>query len=265
MLTSKIFAQPKPIIGMVHLPPSPGQLQSREQLDLTELISKVKKDLDALQSGGVDGLLFCNESDLPYTIKVGHEVSAWTAFLIGSIYPHLDRPFGVNLLWDPIASIETAAAVGAHFVREVMSGSFFSEMGVLQPDPAEIARTRTRLRAENIALFTNIVPEFATAQGDRTVQQRAKAAAYFGFDALLVSGPIAGIPFAVQDLKDAKSNSGNVPVFANTGVNQSNVVETLKMCDGAIVGSSLKFEGKTFAPVDTSRVKDFMQLVKSVR
>nr|MTA35319.1 SgcQ protein [Actinomycetota bacterium] len=155
---SKIFAQPKPIIGMVHLPASPGQPQATAKPDIKSVITSVVADIKALQDGGIDGLLFCNESDLPYTTKLNSEVGAWTTFLVGAVYDQIKIPYGVNLLWDPIASIEAAAGCGASFVREVMCGSFVSEMGILAPDPAVVAQTRTRLKADHIALFTNIVP-----------------------------------------------------------------------------------------------------------
>jgi len=173
---STIFKSAKPIIGMVHLPASPGQPQFKSKPDLKAMISAVAADVKALQDGGVDGLLFCNESDLPYTTRVNSEVGAWTTFMIGAVHDQLKLPYGVNLLWDPIASIEAASASGASFVREVMCGSFASDMGPLAPDPALVAQTRVRLKAEHVALFTNIVPEFASALEGRTVAQRAKAA-----------------------------------------------------------------------------------------
>lgn len=262
---SSIFKVSKPIIGMVHLPPSPGQPQYRNNHDLSALISAVKADVKALQDGGVDGLLFCNESDLPYTTRVSSEVGAWTTFLIGAAHDQLTLPYGVNLLWDPIASIEAATASGASFVREVMCGSFASEMGLLTPDPSFIAQTRTRLKAEHIALFTNIVPEFASALEGRTVQQRAKAAEYFGFDAILISGPIAGVPFSSEDLLAAKETAKNTPVFANTGVSAKTIGETLKIADGVIAGSSMKVDGKTFNPVDPKRVIELVEAANKSR
>ena len=260
-----IFGNKKPVIGMVHLPASPGQPQSLNQEPLEKLVKNVEKDVRALISGGIDALLFCNESDLPYTTKVSQEVGAWAAYFIGEMKSLMDKPYGVNLLWDPIASISVAASTGASFVREVMCGSFASEMGILQPDPALIAQTRTRLRADHIALLTNIVPEFATALAERTVAQRAQAGSYFGFDALLVSGPVAGEEFSVKDVQEAKSSSNGVPVFANTGVRLENIEKTLLEADGVIIGSSLKVDGKTFNPVDPARVKIFMEKAESLR
>ena len=247
----KIFKAKKPIIGMVHLPASPGQPQAKSNPDLKSVITAVKADIKALQDGGIDGLLFCNESDLPYTTKLSSEVGAWTTFLVGAVYDQIKIPYGVNLLWDPIASIEAAAGCGASFVREVMCGSFASEMGVLSPDPALVAQARTRLKADQIALFTNIVPEFASALEGRTVAQRAKAAEYFGFDAILISGPVAGVAFSEEDLLAAKSAAKNIPIFANTGVNAQTVAKTLEMADGVISGSAMKIDGKTFNPVDS--------------
>jgi uncharacterized protein len=263
VLTS-LFPVAKPLIGMVHLPPSPGQPQARLSPSLDEQIAAVRADVLALQDGGMDGLLFCNESDLPYTTAVGHEVAAFAAFMIGAVRDAIRVPYGVNLLWDPIASICTAAASGASFVREVMCGSYATDMGILAPDPALVAQTRTRLRADGIALFANVVPEFATALGDRTTSQRAKAAEYFGFDALLVSGPVAGVPLDETDLIAAKEGV-NIPVLANTGVRESNVAAMLAHADGAIVGSSLKVDGKTFNPVDPARVTAFVAAANNVR
>jgi membrane complex biogenesis BtpA family protein len=263
VLTS-IFSATKPLIGMVHLPASPGQPQARFAPSLDEQIAAVRADVLALQDGGMDGLLFCNESDLPYTTSVGHEVAAFAAFMIGAVRDVVRVPYGVNLLWDPFASICTAAATGASFVREVMCGSYATDMGILAPDPALVAQTRTRLRADGIALFANVVPEFATALGERTTSQRAKAAEYFGFDALLVSGPVAGVPLDETDLIAAKEGV-NIPVLANTGVRESNVATMLGNADGAIVGSSLKVDGKTFNPVDPARVTAFVAAANNVR
>ena len=262
---SSMFSADKPIIGMVHLPASPGQPQASAKPDLSSIIDNVIKDVKALQTGGIDGLLFCNESDLPYTTRVSSEVGAWMTFLIGAVYNQIKIPYGVNLLWDPIASIEAASASGASFVREVMCGSFASEMGILSPDPALVAQNRTRLKADHIALFTNIVPEFASALADRTVQQRAKAAEYFGFDAILISGPVAGVLFSSDDLLAAKESAKNIPVFANTGVSAQTVGEVLKIADGVIAGSSMKFDGKTFNPVDPARVIELVQAADKSR
>ena len=250
---------------MVHLPASPGQPLASSDSDFKKSLELVRVDTMALLEGGIDGLLFCNERDLPYTTKLKSEVSAWAGFLIGSIYSELNIPFGVNLLWDPIASIETAAATGASFVREVMCGSFASDMGILSPDPALIAEARTRLKSENLALLTNIVPEFSSPMSGRTVAELAKSAEYFGFDGILISGPVAGVAFEMKDIVEAKKVVSSIPVIANTGVKIENLSETLKIADAVIVGSSLKIDGSTFNAIDPNRVKKFMSMAVEIR
>jgi len=263
-MLSQIFGRPAPVIGMVHLPASPGQPRARNAGDLSAKVAGVRADVLALQEGGVDGLLFCNEADLPYATSVGPEVAAHAAFLIGAVSADIRLPFGVNLLWDPVTSVCTAAATGAAFVREVMSGSYASEMGILAPDPSAITAARTRLRAEGIALFANVVPEFATALGGRTTAQRAAAAEYFGFDALCVSGPVAGVPLDEGDLIAAKAAVA-LPVLANTGVRETTVAAMLAIADGVVVGSSLKVDGQTFNPVDPARVRSFVAAADAAR
>ena len=150
-------------------------------------------------------------------------------------------------------------------VKSISTECTLSVADRLNPDPALVTQARTRLKADQIALFTNIVPEFASALEGRTVAQRAKAAEYFGFDAILISGPVAGVAFSEEDLLAAKSAAKNIPIFANTGVNAQTVAKTLEMADGVISGSAMKIDGKTFNPVDPKRVIELVQAANKSR
>ena len=48
-------------------------------------------------------------------------------------------------------------------------------------------------------------------------------------------------------------------------MNKDNVRELFKYADGAIAGTSLKFEGKSENRVDPHRVVEFMNIVKKLR
>jgi membrane complex biogenesis BtpA family protein len=250
---------------MVHLPASPGQPRHDTQRPFRAVLAAVSADIEALQAGGVDGVMYCNEADLPYATRVGPEVPAYMAAVIAATRAGLSVPFGVNVLWDPFASLAVAAATGAAWVREVMSGVFDTDMGILAPDPAGIFAYRARLGIGGCALFANIAPEFARSLSDRDVGARARGAAYFGFDALLISGPMAGIPFDLAELRAARDAVPGTPVLANTGVNERNVAETLRWADGAIVGSSLKVDGIVWNPVDAARVRRLVEAADGVR
>ena len=65
----------------------------------------------------MDGLLFCNEADLPYRLQTGPETAAAMAALVGELRSKIHRPFGIDIVWDPVASLAVARATGAAFVR----------------------------------------------------------------------------------------------------------------------------------------------------
>ncbi len=253
-----LFGVSKPILAMVHLPALPGRPRHDRQAGLGPIVQTVARDLAALQEAGVDGLLFCNEADLPYQLGVGPEAAAAMAAVIGEVRREIRRPFGVDLVWDPVASLAVARATGACFVREVFTGVCESDQGIMQPDFGSIAAYRAGIGAEWVALFGNITPEFAGPLGHRSIRERARSAACLGLDAVLVSGPMTGTPTDIAQLRAAKAAAGAVPVLANTGVTAGTVGEILAVADGAIVGTDLKRDAVTWNPVDPRRAAGFM-------
>jgi membrane complex biogenesis BtpA family protein len=261
----RIFGVPKPVIAMLHLPGLPGRPEHDRGAGVAGAVESVGRDLEALQAAGVDGLLFCNEADIPYQLRVGHEVSAAMASVIGQLRADLRTPFGVNLLWDPIASLAVARATGARFIREVLTGVYESDLGMIEPKIGEIAAYRTAIGGDEIALFDNIAPEFASAIGTRGIAERARGAAFLRVDAILISGPAAGVPFEMSDLRLAKEAVPDVPVIANTGVRADRVAEIYGVADGVIVGTSLKVDGQTWNPVDPDRAQRLMEAARTAR
>jgi hypothetical protein len=84
-------------------------------------------------------------------------------------------------------------------------------------------------------------------------------------DAVLISGPAAGTPFAMSDLQAAKEAVPETPVLANTGVRAESIADILSVADGVIVGTSLKVEGVTWNPIDRSRVTRLMDAARAAR
>jgi membrane complex biogenesis BtpA family protein len=261
----RIFGTTKPVIAMLHFPGLPGRPHHDPTGGPARLIDVVGRDLAVLQETGVDGVLFCNEADHPYQLRVGPEIPAAMAATIGSLRSEVRVPFGVNVLWDAIASLALARATGARFIREVLTGVYESDLGMIEPRIGEIAGYRAMIGAADVALFDNIQPEFASAIGGRSVADRAKGAAFLGMDAILISGPAAGVPFEMSDLRTAKDAAPDTPVIANTGVRADRVAEIFAVADGAIVGTSLKVDGVTWNPVDRDRALRLMDAVRSVR
>jgi len=214
----------------------------------------------------VDGILFCNEGDRPYALHADFEAVAVMTRVITELAPR-DRPFGVDFLWDAKAPLAIAQATGAHFVREVFTGVYESDMGLWQPDAAALLRYRRAIDAQNVRVFYNVTPEFAAPLGTRTVGQRARSAVVSSLaDAILVSGPMAGTEPDIAWLREAKAAVGDgVPVLLNTGAKAGNIREFLKVADGVIVGSDLKVDGYTWNPVDPARVAQFVAAVHGAR
>ena len=266
MTCDKLFPKSKPIIAMVHLSALPGSPLYNSKGGLNLIIENARNDIKALQKAGVDAIMFGNENDRPYELEVNVSSTATMAYVIGILKEEISVPFGVNVLWDPISTIALAAATGASFAREIFTGTYASDMGLWKPDAGKAVRYRKSVDREDLLLFFNISAEFAYSLDKRSVAERAKSAIISSKpDAILVSGNVTGESADLNELKSVKEIVTEVPVLANTGVNISNVEETLKFADGVIIGSSLKVDGDTWNAVDEKRAIDFMQKVKSLR
>ncbi len=260
-----VFGTSKPVIAMLHFPGLPGRPRHDRAAGRQALVDVVGRDLLVLQEAGVDGVLFCNEADIPYQLTVGPEIPSAMAAVIGELRSDLRVPFGVNILWDAIASLALARATGAAFIREVLTGVYESDLGMIEPKIGEIAGYRAAIGAEDVLLFDNIQPEFASAIGSRSVEDRAKGAAFLGVDAILISGPAAGVQFDMAHLGEAKAGAGDVPVVANTGVRAERIRDIFAIADAAIVGTSLKVDGVTWNRVDPDRARRLMDAARAAR
>jgi membrane complex biogenesis BtpA family protein len=260
-----VFGTQKPVIAMLHFPGLPGRPRHDREQGRARLVDVVGQDLRVLQDAGVDGVLFCNEADIPYQLAVGPEIPTAMAAVIGELRGDVRVPFGVNILWDAIASLALARATGAAFIREVLTGVYESDLGMIEPRIGEIAGYRAKIGADHVLLFDNIQPEFASAIGGRSVADRARGAAFLGVDAVLISGVAAGAQFDMAHLRAAKEAAGGVPVVANTGVRAERIKEIFSVADAVIVGTSLKVDGVTWNPVDPERAQRLMDAAHAAR
>ena len=87
------------------------------------------------------------------------------AAVIGELRRDVRVPFGVNILWDANRQPGRRAGDRRRFIREVLTGVYESDLGMIEPQIGEIAGYRTLIGAADVALFDNIAPEFASAIG----------------------------------------------------------------------------------------------------
>jgi membrane complex biogenesis BtpA family protein len=265
-MLKETFGHSKPIIAMVHFPALPGSPLYDAKGGMDAIIESAATDIEKLQTGGVDALMFGNEGDRPYVLKATPESLAAMAAAVAAVKSTIKLPFGVDYLWDPVATVALGAATGARFGREVMTGVYDSDMGLWAPDCAGALRLRHNLGRDDFKLMYNVNAEFASPIGTRDVAQRAKSAVFSALaDVVLVSGVMTGQAVETSDIRAVKQVVTDTPVFANTGVNVDNVKNVLSVADGCIVGTHFKRDGNTWNPVDGERVKRFMDAVAKLR
>jgi membrane complex biogenesis BtpA family protein len=261
----RIFGTAKPLIGMLHAAALPGRPSHDRAGGMDAIIAGLRYDLEILQTAGVDGLLFCNEMDIPYQLRVDHEVSAAMSFAIGALKSALRLPFGIDVAWDPHASLAVARATGARFARGVFTGVYDTDMGLMNPSFGDIAAYREMIGAGDVAIFSNVTPEFGASISGRPVESRVRGAAFLGVDGLIVSGAHTGLPTDPNDVREAKSAARQVPVLVSSGVTLDDVLEMLDIADGVIVGTSLKVDGALANPMDPERVSRMVAQVREWR
>lgn len=253
----ELFGKPKAIIAMAHFPPMPGQPKYDGRRGVQALLDTVSRDVEILARSGVDAVMFCNEGDRPYRLAAGPEVIANMAAVITEVKRGLAIPFGVDILWDPVAAIGLAHAVGASFVREVFTGAYAGDFGIWNTDPAATLDYQRRIGADDVKLFFNVTVEFAAPIASRDIGLTARSAVFSSLaDALCVSGDLTGESVDVGRLQAAKDAVGpEVAVIANTGVRPETIGQMLAIADGCIVGTSLKRDGNTWNELEAVRVE----------
>ena len=146
----------KLVIGMVHFPALPGSSSFDDDSDLSKTLNSVSNDLESLQQGGIDAIMFGNEGDRPYSLKASNSTLAAMAYVIGRVKQNIKVPFGVNYLWDPYATVALGSVTNADFAREVFTGVYDSDMGLWEPNASEALRLRTNLNRKDLKLMFNV-------------------------------------------------------------------------------------------------------------
>ncbi|MGJ6125640.1 BtpA/SgcQ family protein [Mycolicibacterium sp. Y3] len=262
----EVFGVRKPVIAMLHLSALPGDPGYDTAGGIAAVVDRARAELDALQTGGVDGVMISNEFSLPYLTKTEPITAITMARIIGELLPDLFVPFGVNVLWDGRASIDLAVATGAKFVREIFTGVYASDFGLWDTNVGEVARHRARVGGSAVKLLFNIVPESATYLAARDLASITRTTVFATLpDAICVSGATAGAPTDTEALRVVKSAAGDVPVFVNTGVRAENVATQLGVADGAVVGTYFKADGVFENRADQKRVEELMLAARAFR
>lgn len=259
-----IFHTEHAIIGMLHLGALPGD--PFYEGSMRDVIRQAREDLEALQEGGVDGILITNEMSLPYEKKVDMVTVSAMARVIGAIEKDIRIPFGVEAIYDADASIELCAATDAVFSRCVFTGAYAGDLGLVDKDIAKTLRRRRYLERNDLKLFYFVNSEGEVYLNDRPMEEITKTMIFnCRPEALVVAGGMAGVNPENSLLTRVKGAAGDVPVFCGTGCRTENIEQILAISDGAFVGTTFKKEGGFGNPIEYERVKAFMDKVREIR
>lgn len=255
-----VFDTETPVIGMIHLPPLPSA--PGYDGDRNAIRERLSQDATALEAGGVDGIMLENFGDTPfYPDRVPRHVVADITALAETLRKQVSIPFGVNILRNDVQSaLGVAAATGGAFVRvNVHTGARLTDQGIVEGMAHETLRLRDRLDA-NIAILADIDVKHSAALAERTLEEIfGDLIERGGADGVVVSGTGTGaaVDTTVLDrVVECRDDHGfDVPILIGSGVTPETAPDLLAVADGAIVGTALKCDNETTAPVDEAAVE----------
>ena len=76
-----------------------------------------------------------------------------------------------------------------------------------------------------------------------------------------MSGAATGAPTDLDDLKRVREAVPDAVLFAGSGVTETSVADVLRHADAVIVGTAVKEDGATSAPVDPARLERLLARV----
>ncbi len=265
----EIFGVSKAIIGMIHLKALPGAPHFTGG-SLEPVIDAAIIDAEALRNGGVDGLIMENAWDLPFSKPedIGYETVAAMSLITDRVMRHTKLPVGINILANgAIQSLAVAKAAGASFVRvNQWANAYVANEGIIEGPSAKALRYRSQIKGDDIKIFADVhVKHGAHAiVADRSVPEQTRDVVFFDADVLIATGQRTGDETPVDEVTTIQSAT-NLPVIVGSGLSAENAKSLLEKADGAIVGSSIKYDGVWWNPVDVERVKTLMSAVRAVR
>lgn len=233
--------QQKQLWGMVHVGPLPGTPRFKNDWEAT--LEKAVAEAELLKRAGFTGILFENMHDVPYLKgDVGPEITAAMAVLGAEIKKATQMILGVQILAGAYhATLAVAQAVEADWMR--VEGFVFAHVadeGLFEACAGPLLRLRKELGAEHIKIMADIKKKHSSHSitADIDIVETAKAAEFFGADAVILTGASTGKAASEIELEQVKA-AITLPVLIGSGITETNL-SRFKSADGWIVGSSLK-------------------------
>ena len=252
------------LIAMIHVGALPGTPHSNQTI--VELAESAVGEAKVLADGGVDAIMLENMHDMPFlNRRVGPEIVAAMTATCSAVRRAVSLPLGVQVLAGANRqAVAVAQASGCQFVRcEGFVFSHVADEGLMpEADAGPLLRYRRMIDAEAIAILADVKKKHSShaITADVDLAETAKAAAWFGADAIVVTGIATGEPTRPADLA-AVANAVDRPVFVGSGVTPKNISALAPNAAAFIVGSYLKHDGWWQNKPDPNRVAEMVEAV----
>jgi membrane complex biogenesis BtpA family protein len=159
---------------------------------------------------------------------------------------------------DAEAALSIASAVGAELIRvNVHTGARVTDQGIVEGEAGATLRLKRALGADRVRIWADVDVKHSAPLGARSIEDEAADLESRGLaDAVLVTGEGTGRAVDMDKLGAVRARV-KVPVLVASGATPEELVRLATACDGVIVGSALRGDGRAGGPVDGEKAKRF--------
>ena len=253
---------------MSHVGALPGTAYNTETL--SAIIGRAVEEAAMLERAGLGAVMIENMHDRPYLLRrVGPEIVAAMTAIGAAVHQAVAIPLGVQILAGAnTEALAVAHACGASFVR--VEGFVFAHVadeGLMgRADAGSLLRYRRQIGAEQVAVLADIKKKHAShaISADVDLADTARAAEFFGAEAVVVTGTATGRPTSPEEVR-AVREAVRIPVVVGSGVTAENLADYWSVANAFIVGSYFKRDGIWSNPPDPERLERFIKAVEALQ
>ncbi len=205
----RLFPNPKPIIGMIHVGALPGAPANRASV--AALTAAAVREAELYRAGGADGVMIENMHDTPYLRgAVGPEITAAMAVIAQVVKQACGRPTGAQILAGAnIEAMAVAHAAGLDFIRaEGYAFAHVADEGLIESSAGELLRYRKRIGAEHVQVWADVKKKHSShaITADVSLGEMAAAVEFMRGDAVIVTGSATGSAPPASQVEEAKAH-----------------------------------------------------------
>lgn len=269
------------IIGVIHLPRLPSIVYN-PGVGVDEIIGKAVEEAKILDELGYTGVIVENYGDYPYPKRTIDPLTlSVIAIIAREIVRNTGLKVGLNILRNSgREAYAIAIASGARFIRvNSLIETIASDSGIIEPEAPRLKPLI--LNYPGVEIYADILVKHASSlrtglsiiESTSIVLSKGSLEEYLQeligdyidrgkASKLVVTGLRTGLTPPLNHVRLIKRYSP-IPVIVGSGVTLDNAIEVLRECDGAIIGSYIKTNGKAGNPLDKDRARRLIEKIQS--